>query len=365
MPTFLRLSGLTATAVLLGTGELQSGRAYAAPRLRRRPVLARRRVGRPGARLGRPLDAAGARAARGRRSQRDAARPGHRPLRGGHGRRLPPRRARRRGRGDRRARPLGPRRGARAPPRIRVLLPFQGRRGHELAWAGRARRRSATSTRCASRSRAASAGRKASTPSTERSPHRTSTSWSSSATTSTRTGSAPQEASGGWRCPQAAPVRVHHPRPVPVPVRPVQVRQGPAGRTCGTSVARDLGRPRGQRQLRRAHPQRRTADRRASFPTDAPPATRRSLSTSRWGVHRSPRASTCRSTAACRTAGSQTSGCSTAASTGASRPAAATSPRRARSRSTRRARCSAPGRRRGCSMGCADRKRPGTCSRSR
>ena len=28
---FLRLSGLTATAVLLGTGELQSGRAYAAP----------------------------------------------------------------------------------------------------------------------------------------------------------------------------------------------------------------------------------------------------------------------------------------------------------------------------------------------
>ena len=102
-----------------------------------------------------------------------------------------------------------------------------------------------------------------------------------------------------------------------------------------------------------------------AFRSAAPRPTVPSTSTCRYGAHRCRPAPTSACSAASRSAGSPTSSSWTAASTAACRRAAATSRPPAPSRSTRHARCSARRRRHGCWTASIGRPRAGTSSPSR
>ena len=336
---FLRLSGLTATAVLLGTGELESGRAYADAQLLREPVLARRRVGRSAAHLGGPVDPARAGPVRAGRPVRDAARAGPRPLRGGEGRGLPPRRGPRRGDRDARARPLRPRRGPLAAARLRVLLPLQGRRGDQPGRpdaddTGRPRRPAPVR---AGRLPALAGGllHRARRDRRRRGPrpggvlrrlHLRDRLHGGARTSRSRTTSKSECITlDQYRCRYG----LYKTDPGPAGGTPRIRGSSPGTTTRWTTTTRRCS-PRAPSRRRRSRPA-------------APPPTRRTTSTCRCGGRRCPPAPTCRSTAGSRSGGSPSSGCSTGASTAATRPAAASVRRRARSRSTRRARCSAAG----------------------
>ena len=337
---FLRLSGLTATAVLLGTGELQSGRAYAAPSFAADPfslgvasgdpehnsvVLWTRLAPEPLAADGHggmPPDPVTVR-------YEVATDDGfHHVVH--HG-----------------AVEATAELGHSVHAEVRGLRPgyeyfYRFKAGADTSCVGRTRTTPVghvDSLRFALRELPA-LGRTASTRAHARDRRARTSIWScSSATTSTRTGSAPRR----MRRQRADALRTElHARSIDYRSQYGLYKSDPdlqAAHAARPWIV-DLGRPRGRRTTTRALiPIGRQRDR-------GVPA-RRAAAYQAYYEHMPLRRSSCRPAPTCssiarsRSAGSRSSCCSTSASTAATRCAPTTGHRRARSRSTRRARCSA------------------------